>query len=425
MVAHTSTTRLRHDPDDALPGGHAPPIPLHLHSRILTDLCDPGASIVSVAGKYRIPADHLALWLTEPETRAKMLAIEAGGYAHTRMAASITLSSTVNVLHHIIQDYTSVREHARALLHASPPANPQSTLDRLRAAEYKSDRVRGFFPGEAILGGTSYLAQRLEVRRAETVRRAALHLYRLSRIVPVNDARLANASRNESPTISEPRASARAVEDRNVSVSEPAALPDGTASIIDQIAFSSRTAGVSERICSLEHATSSPREGTADASRDESPTISEPRATARAVEDRTAGVSDRMTSSTSPLPSQTVHPAGALPNLPLASSLIDDANSTASVSEQMTSSDSSLPSQTVHPAGALQDLHPASAPSADADSPPIPPIPADALLDEWGDPIPHPFTPPFFYRKMLAAHRAAASSSPPSTADPSPRAPPT
>ena len=45
---------------------------------------------------------------------------------------------------------------------------------------------------------------------------------------------------------------------------------------------------------------------------------------------RTANVSERIPASASSLPSPTVHPSGVLPDLPLASSLNDDANSTSS-----------------------------------------------------------------------------------------------
>ncbi len=84
---------------------------------------------------------------------------------------------------------------------------------------------------------------------------------------------------------------------------------------------------------------------------------------------RTANVSEHASSSASPLPSQRVHPAGVLPDLPLASSLKDDANSTANVSARTSSSDASLLSPTLHAAGALPDLPLASSLKDDANFP--------------------------------------------------------
>ena len=148
MVAHNGTTRLGGTAlggtalqsggsctSDPLPGGHAPPIPSHLHDRILSELCHPGSSIVSVAHNNRISVSQLALWLTEPETREKMLSIEKAGYAHTRMAASVTLASTVHVLHTIIKDYAQTHDHARTLDDAPRPTIAGSAFDRTRADE--------------------------------------------------------------------------------------------------------------------------------------------------------------------------------------------------------------------------------------------------------------------------------------------------
>ncbi|MBX3361336.1 MAG: hypothetical protein KF705_07855 [Phycisphaeraceae bacterium] len=166
-------------------------IPAHLHSPILSALCHPGSSLCSVARDFRIAVDILAMWLTEPDTREKMLSIEKSGCAHTRMAASVTLASTVGVLQTIIDDYTEARAHARQLRaqheHLAPAASRHDSLppSHLNAAPH-----RAFLPGEAILADTSLQAQRLELRRAEGARRACHHLYRLSRILPIDDSTL-------------------------------------------------------------------------------------------------------------------------------------------------------------------------------------------------------------------------------------------
>ncbi|MBX3368408.1 MAG: hypothetical protein KF912_13935 [Phycisphaeraceae bacterium] len=170
-------------------------IPAHLHSPILSALCHPGSSLCSVARDFRIAVDILAMWLTEPDTREKMLAIEKGGCAHTRMAASVTLASTVGVLQTIIDDYTQARAHARQLRaqheHLAPGA---SRYDPLPPSHLNAHPARSFLPGEAILGDTSLQAQRIELRRADGARRACHHLYRLSRILPIDDSKLALAA---------------------------------------------------------------------------------------------------------------------------------------------------------------------------------------------------------------------------------------
>jgi hypothetical protein len=186
-----------------LPGADFPTVPAHLHNRILSDLCHPGSSLISVARDNGVDLAVLAMWLTEPETREKMLAIEKGGYAHTRMAASVTLASTVNVLHTIIQDYTEAHAHARQLRAHERLAPVASRHDPLPPSHFNAHPDRSFLPGEAILADTSLQAQRLELRRAEGVRRASLHLYRLSRIVPVDDSKLALAASHRTANVSE------------------------------------------------------------------------------------------------------------------------------------------------------------------------------------------------------------------------------
>ncbi|QYK48408.1 MAG: hypothetical protein KF838_00810 [Phycisphaeraceae bacterium] len=287
-----------HSPDP-LPGGHFPSIPAHLHSRILSALCDPASSLITVARDFRIAVDVLAIWLTEPETREKMLAIEKGGYAHTRMAASVCLASTVNVLHTIIQDYTEAHAHARQLRARHEHLGPRaSRYDPLPPSEYHQHPHSAFLPGEAILGDTSLNAQRLELRRAEGVRRASLHLYRLSRIVPVDDSKLALAHAH---SVRVPQV-ARVPLDVGVPL-VPAEPSEAEPVLQAEASDSNRAASVSERI-------SSPG-GTAVGGQSGD----------------SASSSSSPSSSDSPLSSQPVHPAGALPDLPPASALKADAAS--------------------------------------------------------------------------------------------------
>ncbi|QYK47188.1 MAG: hypothetical protein KF838_10390 [Phycisphaeraceae bacterium] len=213
-------------------------IPAHLHSPILSALCHPGSSLCSVARDFRIAVDILAMWLTEPDTREKMLSIEKSGCAHTRMAASVSLASTVGVLQTIIDDYTEARAHARELRaqheHLAPGASRHDPLppSHLNAAPH-----RAFLPGEAILADTSLQAQRLELRRAEGARRACHHLYRLSRIVPIDDSTLALAHAN---SVRVPLVPAKRSE------TEP--VPSETVPVLQaEASDSKRAASVSER----------------------------------------------------------------------------------------------------------------------------------------------------------------------------------
>jgi hypothetical protein len=94
-------------------------------------------------------------------------------------------------------------------------------------------------------------------------------------------------------------------------------------------------------------------------------------APARSVSSRTASGSERtsgpQSESDSAPPSQPVHPAGALDDLPPASSLKDDADSPAGALDDPPPA-SSLKDDADSPAGALHDLHPASSLKNDADS---------------------------------------------------------
>ncbi|MBX3315968.1 MAG: hypothetical protein KF902_03780 [Phycisphaeraceae bacterium] len=230
LPSRSSASSAFNSSSDSPPSSDSSLIPAHLHSPILSALCHPGSSLCSVARDFRIAVDILAMWLTEPDTREKMLVIEKGGCAHTRMAASVTLASTVGVLQTIIDDYTEARAHARQLrAQHEHLASAASRHDPLPPSHLNQSADRAFLPGEAILAGTSLQAQRIELRRAEGARRACHHLYRLSRIVPIDDSKLARATGCLSAT----------ANDSNTSLSN-------------------RTATVNERISSSDSSLSSP-----------------------------------------------------------------------------------------------------------------------------------------------------------------------
>lgn len=176
----------------AIPGPAAAIVPPALHARILDDLADPGASLESVARFHKLSLYQLSTWVALPEVRERMLAIEKAGYAHTRMAASLVLSSAVHVLGTMIEDYAAHRERQRALAAAraataydaddSPHYGSPSHLPPPRHAA--SAAASAFSPPSAP-------SSPIEIRYAENARRAAQQLYRLSRIVPIDDSRLA------------------------------------------------------------------------------------------------------------------------------------------------------------------------------------------------------------------------------------------
>ncbi len=256
------------NPDDELAAG------------IVRDLAEPGGSLDAVAKARGISLADLALWLTTPRARERMLTIEQGGCAHVRMAASLHLSKAVAALLRVLDTFNA--------LAASRPADDP-----------------------------------LVIRAALHANKAAYHLSRLSRIVPIDDSR---------------------------------ALGSLAARARSHADSSQRTASVSERTLS---------------------------------------------SSDSWLPSQPVHPAGALHDLPPAAVLKTDANSpraievggsasTSMSSPAPSSAASAPPSPTVHPAGALHDLHPTSSLRDDVDSPRV----ACLLEEQACGSSPAPASPP-------------------------------
>lgn len=114
-------------------------------ARIIRELAEPSASLDSVAQANGLAVADLALWLTTPAARERMLAIEGGGYAHVRMAASLKLSHAVGALLRVLDTFNA--------LAASRPAS-----------------------------------EPLVIRAAIHANKAAYHLYRLSRIMPIDEA---------------------------------------------------------------------------------------------------------------------------------------------------------------------------------------------------------------------------------------------
>ena len=122
----------------------------NLAANIIRALAEPTGSLDAVAKARGISLADLALWLTTPKARQLMLTIERGACTHVRMAASLNLTASVRALVQILDDF-------RALAPDADPSNP------------------AYF------------------RASIHARKAAYHLYRLSRLVPLDDSDLARA----------------------------------------------------------------------------------------------------------------------------------------------------------------------------------------------------------------------------------------
>jgi hypothetical protein len=122
---------------------------------LLHSLADPEASLASVARQFNIPLGSLTLWLARPDTQARVRELESGAATHIRLAASLNLSSAVRVLVRILDDF-----HTLARSNPDPKALPNDP---------------------------NY------IRASERARKAAYHLYRLSRLVPIDAPHLATA----------------------------------------------------------------------------------------------------------------------------------------------------------------------------------------------------------------------------------------
>jgi hypothetical protein len=119
MVAPVATSPLTFAPGDTLA------------EEILIDLSAPDASLSSVAAKHNLPTATLSLWLTKPQTQALLHSIESGGYAHTRLAAALNLSSAVPILLQILSDFRTL---AATTTDLTDPAYQRASVGARKAA---------------------------------------------------------------------------------------------------------------------------------------------------------------------------------------------------------------------------------------------------------------------------------------------------
>ena len=131
---------------------------------ILQSLADPDASLASVARAHNITVAALTLWLARPDIQARVREMEAGAAAHVRLASSLNLSSAVRVLVRILDDFDALsRTHTDAAARTADP-------------DY--------------------------IRASERARKAAYHLYRLSRVIPISESDLTRARTIRGPASS-------------------------------------------------------------------------------------------------------------------------------------------------------------------------------------------------------------------------------
>ncbi len=122
-----------------------------------------------------------------------MLTVERGGYAHTRMAAALQLSAAVHTLVTILDDFrrspscAPSNDTGSLPARASSPSGSPHPLPSAPTSPPSSSR-----PSD-LSAATAFTSLRLDLRRAENARRAAFHLYRLSRITPIDEDRIAHA----------------------------------------------------------------------------------------------------------------------------------------------------------------------------------------------------------------------------------------
>lgn len=148
-----------------------------LAARIIADLAEPEATLASVAELHNISRATLTLWLNTADARARMLEIERGSAAHIRMTASLHLSTAIDTLVHILNDYRRSRNASSLSSSATPnptdgPAvHPTGVLPLLPlAAALKADAN--------------------STRKAETARKAAYTLHRLCRYTPLTEEQI-------------------------------------------------------------------------------------------------------------------------------------------------------------------------------------------------------------------------------------------
>ena len=159
----------------------SPSSPLDFHpdeataDSILIDLASPEHSLASVARKHNVSLAALALWLTTPAARERMLTIERGAYTHVRMSAALNLNAAVHTFVTILDTF----QHAPDAPSSSPPSPPADASSAPRSTDSSAPSAFSFL--------------RVALQRQSLALRAAYHLCRLSRIVPVSDEDLARA----------------------------------------------------------------------------------------------------------------------------------------------------------------------------------------------------------------------------------------
>lgn len=155
---------------------------------LLIDLASPEHSLATVARKHNIPLAALALWLTTPAARERMFTIERGAYTHVRMSAALNLNTAVQTFVTILDNF----QRSPAASHASEPL---PTPDSSPGAVSSPTSLPSSPPSAATsaFATSTFTTVRLALRQQSLALRAAYHLCRLSRIVPVSDDDLARA----------------------------------------------------------------------------------------------------------------------------------------------------------------------------------------------------------------------------------------
>lgn len=173
---------------------------------LLIDLASPEHSLASVARKHNIPLAALALWLTTPAARERMLTIERGAYTHVRMSAALNLNTAVQTFVTILDNFQHAPAPSHAIgPHATPDSSPGAASSPTAASPHIAPPASPPSAATSAFASSAFATLRLALRQQSLALRAAYHLCRLARIVPVSDDDLARAR-----TIIPPRQSAAA-----------------------------------------------------------------------------------------------------------------------------------------------------------------------------------------------------------------------
>jgi hypothetical protein len=269
-------------------------------SILLQQLASPESSLTYLARVNGTTVDALSLWMARPDIMEKCRAIVTAGMMQTKMVVATRLNMCVKGLITIVAAAVEADAHTPA---------PIAFHDR---------RLR-------------------EQQRRNSIRAVTLIL-RCGSYDPFTPARTPRDRNTPDNAPSSTPSSAPPSDPRLISnpktwadLKDLIAQRDADEAATKREGDSSRVACLlEEQACSHDH-TSSPTpddlHGCATGCEVGGPTSANSSTPAPPHPHRTASVSERISSSESSLPSQPVHPAGALPDLPLASALKDDANS--------------------------------------------------------------------------------------------------